>query len=204
MTALPRPGTGEPVRTWANGMTVIRTAVAVPLGLLAVVRASPGLLVTAYACYWIGDVLDGWLARRLNQETRIGAVLDIISDRACCGVLVCGLAVTQPTMGPALAVFLLQFMVLDCVLSLSFLRWPLLSPNYFHQVDRTVWLVNWSPPAKAVNTVTVVIAVLSHHPALALAVAVAQLGLKIWSARRVLALPVDDPGAVLPARSQAR
>lgn len=185
------PTPWEPIGTWANAMTLARTATAVPLGVWALVEASMMLLVVAYAVYWIGDVLDGWLARRLDQETRIGAVLDIISDRACCGVLVCVLAVIQPQMWPALAVFLIQFMVIDCVLSLAFLRWSLLSPNYFYRVDRTVWRYNWSPPAKATNTVAVVVAVASGLLPVALAIAVAQLVLKVWSARRVLALDLD-------------
>jgi phosphatidylglycerophosphate synthase len=172
-------------------MTLLRTSIAVPLGVYALVEASTALLVAAYGTYWLGDMLDGWLARRLDQETRIGAVLDIVSDRACCGVLVCVLAVIQPDMWPALAVFLIQFMVLDCVLSLSFLRWSLLSPNYFYRVDRTVYRYNWSPPAKAINTVAVVIAVASGLLPVALAIALGQLSLKIWSSHRVLSLDLN-------------
>ena len=176
------------VGTWANRVTVARTVVAVALGLLALVERSGTLLAAAYGVYWAGDVLDGWLARRLGQETRLGAVLDILSDRACCAVLACGLVVLQPALWPALAVFLLQFMVLDCVLSLAFLRWPLLSPNDFGRVDPLTWRLNWSPPAKALNTVGVVVAVVAGSLAVATAVAVAQLAVKAWSARRVLDL----------------
>jgi CDP-diacylglycerol--glycerol-3-phosphate 3-phosphatidyltransferase len=117
-------------------------------------------------------------------------------------------------MWPALAIFLLQFMMLDCILSLSFLRWGLVSPNYFYRVDRTVWRYNWSPPAKTVNTVAVVVAVLSGLLPVALAVAITQLAVKIWTTRAVLSLdlnrvpdddsidltgrvePVVEPGAV--------
>jgi|1186.fasta_scaffold16043_2 phosphatidylglycerophosphate synthase len=190
----------ESIATWANAMTLVRTSIAVPLGLFALVEASTVLAVTAYGTYWLGDMADGWLARRFDQETRIGAVADIISDRACSAVLVCVLAVIHPHMWPALAVFLLQFMVLDCVLSLSFLRWPLVSPNYFYRVDRTVWRYNWSTPAKTTNTVAVVIAVVSGLMPLALVVALAQLSLKIWSSHRMLTLDLnrapDDETAI--------
>ena len=202
----------ESIATWANAVTLVRTSIAVPLGVYALVEASTVLLVVAYGAYWLGDMLDGYLARRLDQETRIGATLDIISDRACCGVLVCVLAVIHPNMWPALAVFLLQFMVLDCVLSLSFLRWSLVSPNYFYRVDLTVWRFNWSPPAKTVNTVAVVIAVLSGLMPVAMVVALGQLSLKLWSAHRVLRLdlnrepdgdhPIDQPDQTdLPDRT---
>jgi CDP-diacylglycerol--glycerol-3-phosphate 3-phosphatidyltransferase len=172
-------------------MTLLRTTVAVPLGVYALVEASTTLLVVAYGTYWLGDMADGWLARRFNQETQIGAVLDIVSDRACCGVLVCVLGVIHPHMWPALAIFLLQFMMLDCILSLSFLRWGLVSPNYFYRVDRTVWRYNWSPPAKTVNTVAVVVAVLSGLLPVALAVAITQLAVKIWTTRLVLSLDLN-------------
>jgi len=181
----------ESIATWANAVTLVRTSIAVPLGVYALVEASTVLLVVAYGSYWLGDMLDGYLARRLDQETRIGATLDIISDRACSAVLVCGLAVIHPNMWPALALFLLQFMVLDCVLSLAFLRWDLVSPNYFYRVDVTVWRFNWSQPAKTVNTVAVVIAVLSGLMPVAMVVALGQLTLKLWSTHRVLKLDLN-------------
>jgi phosphatidylglycerophosphate synthase len=181
------------VATWANAVTTLRTVVAVTLGLESVLASSRTMLLLAYAVYWVGDVADGQLARRLGQETRVGAVLDIVCDRACCSVLVCALALHEPRLWPALAVYLLQFMVVDQVLSLSFLRWPLLSPNYFYGVDRTVWRWNWSPLAKAANTAGVVIAVLTGMLPVALAVAVAQLLLKVWSAWLVLAIATAGP-----------
>lgn len=189
--ALPAAG-WPPVVSWPNAVTLTRTAVAVTIGMAAVVHTSATALLAAYTVYWVGDVLDGWLARRLRQETRLGAVLDIISDRACCAVLACGLVALQPALWPALAVFLLQFLLVDCILSLAFLRWPIDSPNDFHLVDPTIWRLNWSPPAKVVNTVAVVAAVAAGSVELALSVAVAQLTLKLWSARQVLAL--DLPG----------
>jgi CDP-diacylglycerol--glycerol-3-phosphate 3-phosphatidyltransferase len=48
--------------------------------------------------------------------------------------------------------YLAEFMVLDCFLSMAFLAWPLRSPNYFYVVDRQLWLWNWSKPGKALNS----------------------------------------------------
>ena len=183
------------VATWANAVTALRTVVAVTLGVESVLASSRTLLLVGYAVYWVGDVADGQLARRLGQETRIGAVLDIVSDRACCSVLLCALALQEPRLWPALVVYLVQFMVLDDVLSLSYLRWPVLSPNYFYCVDRTVWRWNWSPLAKSVNTAGVVLAVLAGGLPLALAVAVAQLVLKLWSAWLVLSIAAGWPSS---------
>ena len=72
----------------------------------------------AYAVYWLGDILDGWLARRLDQETRLGAVLDIVSDRACTALLCAGLLAHLPGAWVLAVAFLLSFAVLDTMLSL--------------------------------------------------------------------------------------
>jgi len=95
------------------------------------------------------------------------------------------------TGGPRLSgalVFVLSFMVLDSMLSMAFLCWPVLSPNYFHVVDRRVWQLNWSPLAKAANTAGVVGALALELFPVAFAVAVVVLGIKLWSARRVIRL----------------
>ena len=184
----PSPTALPPLVSWPNAVTGLRTVAALVLGAAALAERSASLLVVAYLTYWVGDVLDGWLARRLDQETRVGAVLDVIGDRASCAVLCAGLVVLQPELWPAVAVFLVQFMVLDCMASLSFLQWPLLSYNYFDRVDRQVWLLNWSKPAKFLNTVSVVLVAVAGAPLLALVVASAQLVLKAWTARRICQL----------------
>ena len=180
------------VHTVANKVTVVRTVLAVGLGLVGVASGDLAVLAIAYAVYWVGDILDGWTARRLGQETRLGAVLDIVSDRACTSVLCAGLVAHVGGVLPVAVVFLLSFMVLDTMLSLAFLCWPLVSPNEFHLVDRQVWRLNWSPPAKAVNTAAVVGAIVVGLPVLALALALAVLAVKVISAVQVLALLERD------------
>ena len=146
------------------------------------------LLAVAYGVFWIGDIADGWSARRLGQETRAGAVFDIVCDRACTGILCVGLVASVPSALPVVVVFVLSFMVLDSMLSMAFLCWPVLSPNYFHVVDRRVWQLNWSPLAKAANTAGVVGALALELFSVAFVVAVVVLGIKLWSARRVIRL----------------
>lgn len=181
------------VRTVPNAVTLLRTIAAMTIGLAGVAAHRPALLVLAYVVYWAGDMLDGWAARRLGQETRLGAVFDIVSDRACTSVLGVGLLAHQPAVLPLVLVFLLSFMVLDTMLSLSFLCWPLLSLNDFHQVDHRVWLLNWSPAAKAANTAGVVAAVALGFYVVGLALALLVVVIKVWSAARVLRL-VEEQG----------
>jgi CDP-diacylglycerol--glycerol-3-phosphate 3-phosphatidyltransferase len=176
------------IRTVPNIITAVRTAAALAVGVAALVSGSWALLVAAYGCYWLGDVLDGWSARRLRQETRVGAVFDIVSDRACTAVLCLTLVTLIPETAVVAVVFLLSFMVLDTILSLAFLCWPLVSPNNFHLVDRWVWALNWSPPAKAVNTAGVIVAIAFDQYLLALGVAVTVLAVKLWSAAAVIRL----------------
>ncbi len=174
--------------TLANAVTLLRTLLAVALGTHGIATDEPRLLLLAYAVYWVGDMADGWLARRLHQETRLGAVLDIVCDRACTLLLCAGLVAYRPDLAAVVLVFVLSFAVLDTMLSLSFLCWPLLSPNHFGRVDRRVYELNWSPLAKAVNTAGVVGALAVGQTGLALVLALAVVAVKCWSAGRVLTL----------------
>lgn len=181
-----------PLRTVPNYITAARTVAAVAVGVAALAAGSVALIAVAYAIYWLGDMLDGWAARRLGQETRAGAVLDIVSDRACTAVLCVGLVALVPGIAVLAVVFLLSFMVLDTMLSLAFLCWPIVSPNYFHEVDRRVWAWNWSPPAKAANTAGVIAAIVLGQYPLALGIALAVLVVKLWSAAAVVRLLARD------------
>ncbi|MDR1634794.1 MAG: CDP-alcohol phosphatidyltransferase family protein [Bifidobacteriaceae bacterium] len=179
---------GARVANWPNLITVVRTAAAIALGAVALRLGSVPLLIAAYATYWVGDIADGRVARWLRQETRLGAVFDILADRGCSSLCIATLIVIRPEFTPALAVYWVQFMVVDALLSCAFLHWPILSPNYFYKVDRTIYLWNWSPPAKAANTGLLLLVLLTLPPWVGLALACAQLVLKLVSAWRVAAL----------------
>ena len=75
-------------------------ASAVLIGAVAVAHGDLVLLAVAYAVFWVGDIADGWSARRLGQETRVGAVFDIVCDRACTGILCVGLRGVRPVGAP--------------------------------------------------------------------------------------------------------
>lgn len=176
------------VGTVPNLVTLARTALAVAIGAYGVAADEPSMLLVAYAVYWIGDLADGWLARRLGQETRLGAVLDIVCDRVCTVLLCAGLVAHTPAVAPVAVIFLLSFAVLDTMLSLAFLCWPIDTPNHFWRVDRRVYDLNWSPLGKAVNTAGVIGAVAVGAHAVALLVALVVVAVKVWSSARVLRL----------------
>ncbi|MFF1817790.1 CDP-alcohol phosphatidyltransferase family protein [Kribbella sp. NPDC058245] len=147
-----------------NRITLARTVVAMAFAVVAYRVGTPIWLFIAYPVYWLGDSLDGGVARYRKQETISGAVFDVVCDRACAFFLAGAfLAVYPDVLGP-LALFLFQFGVLDTMLTLSFLLWPgCISPNYFFRIDKPIYKYNWSMPAKALNTGGVVVSLVLGH-----------------------------------------
>jgi len=142
----------ERIGTPATIVTFVRTAASITLAAYAASQGSKTLLVIALLVHWVGDSLDGQIARMFDCETRTGAVLDIMSDRLCAAAFYIGLAWLEPHLAPAIFVYLAEFMVVDGFLSMGFLAWPITSPNYFYVIDHKLWLLNWSHPGKATNS----------------------------------------------------
>lgn len=176
-------GKPDGYRTWPNLVTVVRSAVAAALIVGALWDGSAVLLYAGLAAYLVGDIADGELARRTGRETRTGALLDVVADRFCVALFYGAYVYTHPEMLVPVAVFLVNFMFVDTMLSLAFLNWPLLSSNYFYLVDRRLYLLNWSKVGKASNTgLLLVVMIGTGSWEVTLAVAVAQLALKVTSA----------------------
>jgi CDP-diacylglycerol---glycerol-3-phosphate 3-phosphatidyltransferase len=183
----------ERVGTSATVVTLIRTVAAAVLAGLAVHEESLTLLVAALVVYWVGDSVDGWVARIRGCETRIGAVLDILCDRFCAAAFYFGLIWLHHEFVIPVFIYLAEFMVIDCFLSLAFLAWPIRSPNYFYVVDRPLWLWNWSKPGKAVNSsLFAVLLLVTGWVWLGVAIATALLVMKSASLVRLgrIGLPV--------------
>ena len=197
MTAQALHGT-DPARerlwTAATVITFVRTVASLAVAAVGIVRSDEHLLWAALAIYWVGDILDGAVARRFDCETRMGAVLDILCDRVNCAPVYLGLAWLHHDFVAPIMIYLFQFMTIDALLSLAFLAWWVRSPNYFYEVDRTIFRWNWSKPAKAVNSsAVVVLMLLTGSMWVGLVMAVALLGLKAVSLRRLLAIGLPVP-----------
>lgn len=197
----------ERLATPATIITFVRTVASVTLTGFAIHEHSLTLLVIGLVVYWAGDSLDGQVARRAHHETRIGAVLDIMSDRFCAAAFYLGLAWLHPEFAIPVLIYLAEFMVVDCYLSIAFLHWRIRSPNYFYVVDRTLYRLNWSHPGKAVNSALFAVLLLVCHagwlgewavgagPWIGGVIASCLLVFKCWSLARLLAigLPIPDP-----------
>jgi CDP-diacylglycerol--glycerol-3-phosphate 3-phosphatidyltransferase len=157
---------------------------------IAAFTHNPDWNLAGVALYWLLDCLDGFLARALDQETQFGAQLDILSDRFLMAFFYLNYLSMHPDLVVVIALFLFEFMVIDHYLSNQFLRWRLLSPNYFYVVDRTIWRLNWSAPGKFFNSGVVTILLLTTKSTWAVwPVLVGLYLVKTYSWLRLLRLP---------------
>ena len=176
----------ETLLTPASIVTFIRTIAAVTIAVAAIQQHNQLLLFAALACYWVGDIADGIVARALKCEMRSGALLDIVADRLCVAVIYIGYATMHPDMLWVIGFYLIEFMFIDGFLSLAFLFWPLLSPNYFYLVDKRIFDLNWSPIGKVVNSSFFLLAtVFVASPLLSGAIVAIVTGVKLYSLRRL-------------------
>jgi phosphatidylglycerophosphate synthase len=193
------------LRNAANLVTVIRTVASLALVTTAAVQHSWPWLLAGYLTYWIGDSADGNIARWQHQETRFGAVFDVVCDRVNC--ISCALVLLLFIDAPwPIAVFLFQFVVVDLPLTLLPMRWPVLSPNYFHLIDPLAYTLNWHVVAKVTNTTLLItlLVLLPDQQWVALVAATTVLLIKIWSLGRVLRLTTPKDIAHVPQGMPAR
>lgn len=183
----------EPWFTWANLATAVRVIACVIIFAYSSIDRDETANYVGLGTYWVLDVLDGFLARKLHQETRLGAQMDILADRLLVAFFYLNFVAMHPAMIVPVALFLFQFMGIDHYLSNQFMRWPIKSPNYFYEVDRTVWKWNWSPGGKLLNSAVVtLVIVVTRSPVAASAVCLGIIGLKVWSAVKMRALPAPE------------
>ena len=186
--------------TWANLATLVRVAACLVIFAHAYRTGDETWNFVGLGVYWVLDVVDGALARAFNQETRIGAQLDILSDRLLVCLFYMNYVVLHPGMLIPVLLFLFQFMGIDHYLSNQYVRWPVKSPNYFYLVDQKVWALNWSRSAKLLNSAVVTLVLVgSSNPWAGSAVALFIIGLKVYSCVLLARVPDPEPGWSRPS-----
>jgi len=209
----------ETLLNWPNAITLARIILCLPVFAFAAYSQSTVWNFVGLGLHWALDGLDGYLARSLKQETRFGAQIDIIADRAMVAFFYINYLPTHPHLAAPIVTYLILYGFVDHYLSNQFLQWGLLSPNYFYQADATVWLLNWSTPGKFVNSGLFTVLVLATGSALATLPALVGLAIvKFYTIARIHRLvlpaawvslhqPPPEPrlslGELLAARSRA-
>jgi len=80
-----------------NLITTLR-GLSVPVFIMAIHYSKPDLALLIFLLASISDAVDGFLARRLNQVTRVGVIIDPIADKALIdsGFLMLSFCVSPP------------------------------------------------------------------------------------------------------------
>lgn len=138
-----------------NVITVIRFVGSLVFFMLAIVKMDLTYNYIGLAVHWIGDVIDGNWARFFKQETIFGAEIDVIADRVGFLFFYVLYLIFKPEIALPVALFVINFAFIDFYLSYQFLKFDLISINYFYKVDRTVYKLNFNLLGKAANTVVV-------------------------------------------------
>jgi phosphatidylglycerophosphate synthase len=171
----------------ANLVTILRLGGSLAFFVIAAIRKDATANFIGLGIHWGGDVLDGFLARKLSQETILGAEIDIIADRIEVLFFFVNFLVFHPGLFPPIVLYILDFAFVDFYLSNQFTKYGIISPNYFDRVDRRVYALNFSPPGKFVNStlVTLMLIFLPGLGAVAAVLAGLLIGVKSYSIARL-------------------
>jgi cardiolipin synthase (CMP-forming) len=72
--------------TFSNGLSALRAVLTIPAAMLLWSGQNELAMGMGVLCY-ITDILDGWLARRLNEVTEWGKVIDPLADKIFVGAI---------------------------------------------------------------------------------------------------------------------
>jgi len=174
----------------ANILTIIRIIICLSLYAAAILYKNPLYNYIGFFTHWILDYIDGFIARHFKQETVLGAEWDIIADRLEIIIFYIIFLHFKPELILPSMLYLIDYAFIDFYLSYQFVKFNIISPNYFDQVDGIVYKLNFSPLAKFSNS-SVVTLTLIFLPQLWIAVSIYASGLifvKSYSVYRLLTL----------------
>lgn len=166
-----------------NIITLLRLVLSLTFFTLAVIKMSPTYNFIGLGIHYVGDVLDGTYARKFKQETILGAEIDIIADRVEFLFFFINFLHFHPELFLPVSLFIVNFAFVDFYLSYQFLKYDIISPNYYYKVDKRVYWLNYGFPAKTINSTLVafVLIFLPQFHIIATICACIFIGIKIYS-----------------------
>jgi CDP-diacylglycerol--glycerol-3-phosphate 3-phosphatidyltransferase len=135
-----------------NIITLLRLTASLTFFALAIIKGNAMYNYIGFVIHWIGDWIDGFYARTLKQETILGAEIDIIADRL---ELICFYVIFlhfRPYLYLPVMLYLVDYAFIDFYLSYQFVKFDIISPNYFYKVNKRVFLLNYAPVSKFCNS----------------------------------------------------
>ena len=99
--------------TVPNGLSLLRILI-VPFFAWFFMKDQWAVAVALLVLSGLTDMVDGFLARKLNQVTELGKMLDPFADKLTQGVVALCLAIKFPVIGPVLLVFILKELLMLC------------------------------------------------------------------------------------------
>ncbi|MFH1941640.1 MAG: CDP-alcohol phosphatidyltransferase family protein [bacterium] len=178
-----RPRTPQAFFSEANIITYLRLSASMTFFVLAILRSNPMYNYIGFVIHWWVDFIDGYVARKFKQETIFGAEIDIIVDRIEILFFYVIFLHFRPYLFLPVALYLIDYAFIDFYLSYQFIKFDIISPNYFNKVNKRVYLLNYSPGGKFSNS-SVITLLLVFLPQLKMLVAVMAcilIGIKIYS-----------------------
>ena len=99
--------------TVPNALSVLRIIV-IPFFAWFFMHDQLAIAVALLVLSGLSDCVDGFIARKLNQVTELGKMLDPFADKLTQGVVALCLAVKFPVICPVLAIFILKELTMLC------------------------------------------------------------------------------------------
>lgn len=99
--------------TIPNALSVVRILI-IPFFAWSFLQDRLPLAVGLLVLSGLTDCVDGFIARKLNQVTELGKMLDPLADKLTQGVVALCLAMRFPVIGPLLLVFIVKELVMLC------------------------------------------------------------------------------------------
>lgn len=170
-------------RSEPNIITLVRLVSSVIFFVLAVATSKETYNFIGLGIHWVGDWLDGVVARVFKRETILGAEIDIIADRVESLFFFLVFLSFHPQLYIPVVLYIFDFAFVDFYLSYQFIKFDIISVNYFYKVDRTVFLLNFSRAGKIINSavVTLLLIFLPDYPVIPSLLAVILIGIKGYS-----------------------